>query len=195
MHNSTSHVPITPHSKWDTFHRIVHTISTIFGGISASMIVLSVLITCQMIFLRKVLGQSTIWQTEMVVYLIISATILGIPYVQMARGHVNMDFVPNLLSGKSKRILQSVTTILTFIVMGIMMFYGAETFLYAWTRNLTSSTIWGVALWIPYSVIPIGFAAMMLQLLSDLIMYIRGKDMQDYMPNSTNKDMTNENTH
>jgi hypothetical protein len=35
---------------------------------SAAMIVISVLITCQMIFVRFVLNQSTIWQTEAVVY-------------------------------------------------------------------------------------------------------------------------------
>ena len=172
---------VPPHSKWDMFHRTVHRLSTVFGVVSAGMIVLSVLITCQMIFLRKVLGQSTVWQTEMVVYLVIAATVLGTPYVQMTRGHVHMDFVPLLLSHKHRRILQSVTTALTLIVVAVMGIYGAENFLYAWHRNLTSDTVWGVSLWIPYSVIPIGFGAMGIQLLSDLILCVQGKDINDYL--------------
>lgn len=170
--------------KWHVFHRIVHKISTMFGVVSAGMIVLAVLITCQMIFVRKVLGLSTVWQTEMVVYLVIGATVLGIPYVQMTRGHVNMDFVPMLLSPKGVAILRSFTTGLTLMIAGLMAFYGLEHFLYAYNRNLTSETIWGVRLWIPYSVIPIGFTAMALQLVSDLILYAQGKDGKD-LPENT----------
>ena len=73
------------------FLRIVAAISTLSGWLSAGMIMLSVLITCQMIFIRFVLNGSTVWQTEMVVYLMITATLIGLPYVQRMRGHVNVD--------------------------------------------------------------------------------------------------------
>ena len=169
------------HSKLDTFHRSVHKLSTLFGIVSACMIMAAVLITCQMIVMRKILNISTVWQTEMVIYLVIAATVLGIPYVQLARGHVNMDFVPTLLSPSKRRILQSFTTLLTLIVVGIMIFYGLEHFFYAYERNLTSDTIWGARLWIPYSAIPIGFTAFALQLISDLILYLQGKDINDYL--------------
>ena len=62
------------------------------------MIVLAVLITCQMIFVRSILNESTIWQTEAVVYLMVGATLLGLPYVQRLRGHVSVDLLPMLLS-------------------------------------------------------------------------------------------------
>ena len=77
------------------FLRIVAAISTLSGWLSAGMIMLSVLITCQMIFIRFVLNGSTVWQTEMVVYLMITATLIGLPYVQRMRGHVNVDLIPN----------------------------------------------------------------------------------------------------
>jgi len=35
-----------------------------------------------------------VWQTEAVVYLAIGATLIGLPYVQQLRGHVNVDLVP-----------------------------------------------------------------------------------------------------
>ena len=54
--------------------RVVGAVSTICGVISALMILISVIITCQMIWVRFVLNESTIWQTEAVTYLMISAT-------------------------------------------------------------------------------------------------------------------------
>jgi hypothetical protein len=41
------------------------------GWCSAAMIVIAVAITCQMIFVRFVLNQSTVWQTEAVIYLMV----------------------------------------------------------------------------------------------------------------------------
>ena len=60
--------------------RAIGGISTLCGWIAAAMILASVLITCQMIFVRFMLRQSTIWQTETVIYLMIAATMLGLPY-------------------------------------------------------------------------------------------------------------------
>ena len=63
-------------------------------GVPQAMIVAAVAITCQMIIVRFVLNQSTIWQTEAVIYLVIAATLVGLPYVQRLRGHVNVDLIP-----------------------------------------------------------------------------------------------------
>ena len=75
----------------------VAAISSLAGWVSAAMIVSAVLITCQMIWIRFVMNGSTIWQTEAVVYLMVAATLLGLPYVQRLRGHVNVDLIPMAL--------------------------------------------------------------------------------------------------
>ncbi|NOY71964.1 MAG: TRAP transporter small permease, partial [Gammaproteobacteria bacterium] len=64
------------------FLKFVAALSTLAGWSAAAMIITAVAVTCQMIFVRFVLNQSTIWQTEMVIYLVISATLVGLPYVQ-----------------------------------------------------------------------------------------------------------------
>lgn len=76
------------------FLRAVAALSTLAGWTSAAMIVAAVAITCQMIFIRFVLNGSTVWQTEAVIYLMIAATLIGLPYVQRLRGHVNVDLIP-----------------------------------------------------------------------------------------------------
>lgn len=154
------------------FLRFVAAISTLAGWTSAAMIVAAVAITCQMIFIRFVLNGSTIWQTEAVIYLVIAATLLGLPYVQHLRGHVNVDLVPIWLAPKARYVLFILTMSMSIMIVGVMLYYGYEYWHFAWDRNWRSDTVWGVRLWIPYLALPVGFALLMLQLVADLVAVI-----------------------
>ncbi|MEM0908081.1 MAG: TRAP transporter small permease subunit, partial [Pseudomonadota bacterium] len=114
------------------------------GVVSALMILSAVIITCQLIFMRFVLNASTIWQTEAVTYLMIAATMLGLPYVQRLKGHVNVDLVPMLLPPKACKVLQGVTLMATAAVAAVMTYHGYELFHIAFERNWKSDTVWGV---------------------------------------------------
>lgn len=158
------------------FLRTVAKISTVAGWCSAAMIVAAVAITCQMIFVRFVLNGSTVWQTEAVIYLVIAATLVGLPYVQRLRGHVNVDLVPMSLPMKARRVLAVVTLSLSIAIVAIMLFYGYEYWHFAWERGWRSDTVWGVRLWIPYLSIPVGFGLLLLQLVADLVALLTGVD-------------------
>ncbi|NIA69101.1 TRAP transporter small permease [Pelagibius litoralis] len=151
-------------------------ISTLCGIAAATMIFISVLITCQMIWMRFVMNASTIWQTEMVVYLMIAATMIGLPYVQRLRGHVNVDLLPMLLPPPLRRALALFTLALTIAVAAVIAFYGFELFHIAFQRNWKSDTVWGVSLWIPYLAIPLGFGLFVLQLAADLFAVVIGRE-------------------
>lgn len=158
------------------FLRTVAALSLLSGWTSAGLIVVSVLITCQMIFVRFVLNQSTIWQTEAVVYMMIAATMLGLPYVQLLRGHVNVDLIPMALPGRLRRALFFLTMSLSIVVIAIMGFYAYEYWHIAWERNWRSDTVWGVRLWIPYIALPVGFVLFILQILADMVAVAIGVD-------------------
>lgn len=160
----------------DLFLRGVGAISTFCGWIAAGMILASVLITCQMIFVRFVLRQSTIWQTETVIYLMIGATMIGLPYVQKLRGHVNVDLVPIWMRPGPRRILAALVLLVGIGTLGIMAWYGFEKWHIAWERNWRSSSVWGPPLWIPYLVLPVGFGLFILQLLADFLALITRRD-------------------
>jgi TRAP-type C4-dicarboxylate transport system permease small subunit len=148
--------------------RAVAAISALCGAVAAAMIVASVLITCQMIWVRFVLGGSTIWQTETVVYLMIGATLLGLPYVQLLRGHVSVDLIPEMLSDGGRRVLAIVILVVTTALAAAMLWYSWEMFHVALQRGWRSDTVWGPPLWIPYLTMPLGFALYLLQLAADL---------------------------
>ena len=151
------------------FVRIVHTISRICGIVSAGMIVVAVFVTCQLIFVRFVLNESTIWQTEAVTYLMIAATLIGLPYVQLLRGHVNVDLLPILLPPPARKALTVLIIVTTLAVAGVMFLYGFTFFHEAYERNWRSGTVWNARLWIPYVALPLGFGLYGLQLLADLV--------------------------
>ena len=154
------------------FLRGVAALSTLAGWCSAAMIVAAVAITCQMIFVRFVLNQSTVWQTEAVVYLAIGATLIGLPYVQRLRGHVNVDLIPLSLSSEARYYMYLVTMSLSIAIVAVILFYGYEHWHLAYERNWKSDTVWGVRLWIPYLSIPVGFGLFLLQLIADLVAVI-----------------------
>lgn len=151
------------------FLRAVAAISTFAGWCSAAMIVASVAITCQMIFIRFALNGSTIWQTEAVVYLMIAATLVGLPYVQRLRGHVNVDLIPLMLPMPARRAMAMVTLGLSIAIIGIMLYYAYEVWHVAFDRGWRSDTVWGPPLWIPYLSLPVGLGLLILQLAADLI--------------------------
>lgn len=160
----------------NVFLRAVAAISTLAGWCSAAMILGAVFLTCQMIFIRFVLNGSTVWQTEAVVYLVIAATLVGLPYVQRLRGHVNVDLIPLALPPKARFAMCFVTLGLSILIVAVMFYYGYEYWHFAWDRGWRSDTIWGVRLWIPYLALPVGFGLLLLQLIADFIAVLLGID-------------------
>lgn len=158
------------------FLRGVAAVSTFAGWCSAAMIVAAVAITCQMIFVRFVLNASTVWQTEAVIYLMIAATLIGLPYVQRLRGHVNVDLVAIALPPGPRKGLAVVTLGLSCAVVALMFWYGYEFWHFAWDRGWRSETVWGVPLWKPYLALPIGLGLLLLQLVADLVAVVIGVD-------------------
>ncbi|MBG6162390.1 TRAP-type C4-dicarboxylate transport system permease small subunit [Labrenzia sp. EL_13] len=146
---------------------VIRQISEVSGWIAATMILGAVFLTCQMIFIRFVLNGSTVWQTEIVVYLVVAATLLGLPFVQKHKGHVNVDLLPMWLGPKGAKLLSVATTFSSLCIIGVCSFYGYEYWHLALTRGWTSDTVTAVPLWIPYLALPVGFGLLFLQLASD----------------------------
>lgn len=156
--------------------RVVHALSRICGVAAAMMIFASVFIVCQLVFMRYVLNESTVWQTEIVTYLMIGATMLGMPYVQLLRGHINVDLLPLYLKKAPRKVLFSICVLVQIVACAVIAFYSAELFLQAWDGGWRSSSVFGTPLWIPYLAMPLGFGLTVLQYTADLMMLSRVDD-------------------
>lgn len=154
--------------------RAVGFLSQVCGFVAAMMIVAAVGITCQMIFIRFVLNESTIWHTEGVTYIMIAATMLGLPYVQYLRGHVNVDLLPIALPPFARKLLAALVLGVTLLIIGAMMWYGYHFWHEAWDWGETSNTPWNPKLWVPYLALPVGFGLYALQVAADLVAMLAG---------------------
>lgn len=152
------------HPSWV---RAVHLISRVLGVLSAGMIALSVAVICHMVFVRAVLGGSSIWQTEFVTFCLIAATFLGAPYIQLTRGHVNVDVLPLMSGPRTRRALFLVGTVIALVFCGVFLQAAVPWWHDVWTSGATTSSIWRVRLWIPYLSVPVGMTILCLQLMAD----------------------------
>lgn len=155
--------------KAQPFVNAVQKLSILAGWTSALMILAAVALTCQMIFIRFALNGSTVWQTEIVIYLVIAATLIGLPFVQSKRGHVNVDLIPLALRGSARFTLAILTLSLSIFIAAVMLFYGFEYWLMAYKGGWTSDTVTAVPLAIPYFALPLGFGLFLFQLIGDLV--------------------------
>src|SRR5213595_3832821 len=117
------------------FVRGVNLLSRLCGYVAAALIASSVIVVCQMVFVRYALNQNTIWQTDFVTYCLIAATFVGSPYVLMTRGHVNVDILPHYSSPRVRYWLAvgaSATTLLFAVVLAVLT---AEFWWEAWSNK------------------------------------------------------------
>lgn len=157
--------------------QFVSSISRLCGIVSALMILASVFVVCQMVWVRYILEGSSIWQTEFVTYSLIAATFIGSPYVLLTRGHVNVELVPLYLSQIWRVRLALFASVLSLSFCLLITWTGYEFWYDAWEGNWLSDSIWGVHLWIPYFSLPFGFGILSLQYIADILSLLRGEEM------------------
>ena len=143
---------------------------------AATLIALGVLVVCEMVFVRYVLNQNTIWQTDFVTYCLVAATFIGSPFVLMTRGHVNVDVLPHYARPRQRWWLALFAAVLSLAFCVTIAVLTFQFWKEAWDNNWVSDTMWRARLWIPYASMPIGLSLLALQAVADLVGLISGRE-------------------
>ncbi|HKC30368.1 MAG TPA: TRAP transporter small permease [Burkholderiales bacterium] len=160
----------------DFFVRGIRRVSQLCGIVAAALIGLGVLVVCEMVFVRYLLNQNTIWQTDFVTWSLVAATFVGSPYVLLTRGHVNVDLLPHHLGPRGRWWLALASIVMSLAFCLVLTVLTARFWLEAWDNRWVSDTMWRARLWIPYSSMPIGLAILCLQYIADLYCLVRGRE-------------------
>jgi TRAP-type C4-dicarboxylate transport system permease small subunit len=160
----------------NAFIRGVRFLSSLCGYVAAALIGASVIVVCEMVFVRYALNHNTIWQTDFVTYSLVAATFIGSPYVLMTRGHVNVDVLPHYLGQRGRRRLALFASGLTLVFCLIMAVLTFQFWKEAWDHKWVSDTMWRARLWIPYASMPIGLGLLTLQSIADLLGLVSGRE-------------------
>ena len=160
----------------DKFARGVRLISQLCGYFAAALIAVGVIIVCEMVFVRYVLGENTIWQTDFVTFSLVAATFIGSPFVLLTRGHVNVDVVPQYLGMRPRFWLALASMLLAIAFCAVMFVLTFNYWLEAWNQRWLSDTMWRVRLWIPYASMPIGMGLVTLQYVVEFYNLTTGRE-------------------
>ncbi|HMN20422.1 MAG TPA: TRAP transporter small permease [Ottowia sp.] len=150
----------------------VQAVSRAFGVFSALLIVVAIGVICQMVFVRAVLGQSAIWQTEFSIFATVAATFLGAPYILLTRGHVAVDVLPLMVGHETRRWLFVIGYAAALVFCALFLWAAIPWWYETWASNQTTSSIWRARLWIPYLAVPVGLALLCLQLAVELVLVL-----------------------
>ncbi len=158
---------------WARFSRIVNKVSEATGLIGALAILGAALIVTEGVIVRKVLGQSTIWQIEFSVFLLMYACFVGAALGQKRKHHLNVDLVVIHLSPKSREVVLLIAAMVSCLLCLVLAVYSWPMWWLSVVANEHSESLWGPPLWIPYFFLPLGMSLLFLQYLVQIVSTIK----------------------
>ena len=159
--------------------RLIDGINGLIGKLAMWLILAATLISAGNAIIRRVFGTSSNAWLEIQWYLFASVFMLGGGYAFLRNAHVRIDFISTKFSQRTRNWIDVIGIIVFLLPLCIMMISeGWPVFERAWTSGEMSSNAGGLIRWPVYLLIPVGFAILMAQGLSELIKriaYISGQ--------------------
>ncbi|MBK6591514.1 MAG: TRAP transporter small permease subunit [Burkholderiales bacterium] len=150
--------------------RLIDTISTWVGKLTMWLILATTLISAGNALVRKAFNQSSNGLLEIQWYLFAAVFMLGAGYGFLKNSHVRIDFISSKLSDRTRNWIDVVgilVVLFPFCSIGISLCW--PFFMQAYTSGEISTNAGGLIRWPVYGLIPLGFALLMMQGLSELI--------------------------
>lgn len=153
-------------------------VSNFLGRNLMWLILASVAISAGNAIIRKAFDMSSNAFLEIQWYLFSAVFMLGAGYAFLTNAHVRIDFVSARMSARTRNIIDIVGIVVFLLPLcGLMIHLSWPTFANAWESGEMSQNAGGLIRWPVYLMIPVGFALLALQSLSELIKrvgYLRG---------------------
>ena len=143
-------------------------IENTFGGISAILICIMMVITTLDVFLRYLFNRPLHDVFHLCEMMMVGVVYLAIAYVQQRKGHVRVDLVLDKLSGKSRTILEMSVLIISLAAFIIVLWQSS---IYTWDAWETKDHTMGVIeypLWPAQLILTIGVAFLCLRFMTDI---------------------------
>lgn len=157
-------------SNFLSLSRVIDQLSTWVGKFTMWLILATTLISAGNALVRKIFNSSSNGLLEIQWYLFAAVFLLGAGYGLLKNSHVRIDFISTKLSARARNWVDVVGILLVlfpFCLISIAL--GWPFFLQAFQSGEMSQNAGGLIRWPAYGLIPLGFALLMLQGVSELI--------------------------
>src|SRR5688572_26352196 len=142
------------------------------------LVLAAVVISAGNATLRKAFNIGSNAWLEIQWYLFAGVFMLGVGYVMLKNAHVRIDFISSQLSKRTNAIIDAIGIVIFTIPLSIIMIdLGWPLFRQAWVSGEMSQNAGGLIRWPVWGLLPLGFAILLLQAVSELIKrvaFIRG---------------------
>lgn len=173
--------------------RLIDKISTLVGKFTMWLILATTLISAGNAIVRKTFNVSSNGLLEIQWYLFAGVFMLGASYGFLRNSHVRIDFISGKLSARARNwidIVGIVCVLFPFCVVVISL--GWPFFMQAFNSGEMSQNAGGLIRWPAYLMIPVGFALLLAQGVSELIKRIAfligaGPDALDHDANKSDE--------
>lgn len=155
------------------FCRFVDRLSGWLGALSALAIVAILVLVCVEIVMRNVLGRSTMISDEVAGYLNAAAVFLGLGYTLREGAFIRVDSLYIKLRGRVLLAARWAFTLVTLVSVAVLLYYMVKHVLYLYHNNVRSDSLSQTPLYIPESVVVVGLAVLLLQLLTYIVKRVR----------------------
>lgn len=153
----------------DSYVGLMDWISSATAVFAALLLFSGVLAVCHMIVVRSILGGNTIWQTEYTIYSITGAMLLGSPYVLRCGGHVAVTVLFEVVSDKTRRIMQFFASLFSLAFCAALAFASWRHLIEAYSAGWTTGSVWNPPLWLAILPITIGATLLSMQYVAELL--------------------------
>lgn len=111
----------------------------------------------------------SLWTLEVAQFAMVAYFILGGPYAMQLGANVRMDLLYGSWTPRTKAWVDAFTVLFLILYLGVLLYGGVESLLYAWEYTERSPSAWRPRMWPIKVTMCIGIALMLLQSLAELI--------------------------
>ena len=152
------------------FSHLVDRCNDMIGKLVRWLVLAAVLISAGNAIVRKIFNTSSNGLLEIQWYLFAGVLMLGEGYAFLRNVHVRIDFVSSKLSKRTNAIIDAAGIVVFLIPLCLILIRLSWPFFSnAWVTGEMSSNAGGLIRWPVLMLIPLGFAILLLQALSELI--------------------------
>lgn len=153
-------------------HRNVDRIERLLYLLAGAGLLASVGLAFTAVILRYLFSHSMEWIEEAARYLALFAALLVVGPVLRQRGHVSLDIFTSGLTGKRKEVYRLAMNLVALSVAAAVFVWGMQLLIQTYTLGLRTASL-QFPQWLPYSLVPLGMAVLMLFSLFEILAALR----------------------
>lgn len=143
--------------------------------ISTMALLAAAFILTESVFVRYFLRQTTDWQDEYSVILLVGAVFLSAAHVQSVRGHIGIEALDAILPASINRARKKSVDAASVAFCGFFAWKSWSLTQEAWLGGETTTSTIGTPLWIPYAIMATGMSLLCLQIAQQLFFARQGR--------------------